>query len=264
MRWAATALVAALTAAPVAALVVAVPARAERLIASLSSHRVQITSIFNGVELVLFGTMEPEPEAVPRKSTYDIVATVTGPRQTLVTRRKARMFGIWVNTESRTFVDVPSYLSVLSTRPFDDFTNEETQRRLQIGLSHTLLTQQIGPDLADVVVDDEFRQAFLRIREQRKLYSESTNGVTFLTPNLFRGAIDVPAEAPIGTYDVDVKLFADGAMIARTSSAFDIVKVGFERFIANSADDHGLYYGLATAAMAIMTGWFASVVFRKD
>jgi hypothetical protein len=52
-------------------------------------------------------------------------------------------------------------------------------------------------------------------------------------------------------------------MIARTSS-FGIVKVGFERFIANSAADHGLFNDLATAAMAIMTGWFASVVFRKD
>jgi uncharacterized protein (TIGR02186 family) len=261
MRCAAAALVTALLAVPLG---VAVPARAERLIASLSSHRVQITSIFTGVELVLFGTMEPEPEAVPHKGTYDIIATVTGPRQTLVTRRKSRVFGIWVNVESRTFVDVPSYLSVLSTRPFDDFTDEATQRRLQIGLSHTLLTQQIGPDLADVVVDDEFRRAFLRIKEQRKLYAESTKGLTFLTPKLFRGAIEVPAEAPIGTYDVDVKLFADGAMIARTNSAFDIVKVGFERFIANSAADHGLFYGLATACMAIMTGWFASVVFRKD
>jgi uncharacterized protein (TIGR02186 family) len=264
MRCAAAALAAALMAAPLAALVAAVPARAERLIASLSSHRVQITSIFNGVELVLFGTMEPEPESTPRKGAYDIIATVTGPRQTLVTRRKARVFGIWMNVESRTFVDVPSYLSVLSTRPFNDFTDEQTQRRLQVGLSHTLLTQQIGPDLADVVVDDEFRQAFLRIKEQRKLYSETTNGVTFLTPTLFRGAIEVPAEAPVGTYDVDVKLFADGAMIARTNSAFDIVKVGFERFIAGSAADHGLLYGLATAAMAIMTGWFASVVFRRD
>ena len=258
------ALVAVLIAAPLAVpLAVAVPARAERLIASLSSHRVQITSIFNGVELVLFGTMEPEPEAAPRKG-YDIIATVIGPRQTLVTRRKARVFGIWINVESRTFVDVPSYLSVLSTRPPDDFANEETRRRLQIGLSHTLLTQQIGPDIADVVVDDEFRQAFLRIKESRKLYAEKTNGVTFLTPTLFRGAIDVPPEAPVGTYDVNVKLFADGAMIAQTSSAFDIVKVGFERFIAGSAADHGLLYGLATAAMAIMTGWFASVVFRKD
>ena len=44
-----------------AALVLAAPARAERLIASLSSHRVQITSIFNGVELVRSGPSSPMP-----------------------------------------------------------------------------------------------------------------------------------------------------------------------------------------------------------
>jgi uncharacterized protein (TIGR02186 family) len=249
-----------------AALVVAAatPGQAERLIASLSSHRVQITSIFNGVELVLFGTVEPDANSVPRNNAYDIIATVTGPRQTEVTRRKERVFGIWVNVESRTFVEVPTYLAVLATRPFQAIADEETLRRLQIGFAHTLLPQQIGPDIADVVVDDQFRQAFLRIKQERRLYSESTNAVTFLTPTLFRGSIAVPADAPIGTYDVDVKLFADGAMIARTNSAFEIVKVGFERFIAGSAADHGILYGFATVAMALMTGWFASVVFRRD
>jgi uncharacterized protein (TIGR02186 family) len=240
------------------------PAGAERLITSLSSHRVQITSIFNGVELVLFGTVEPDADSVPRNGAYDIIATVTGPRQTLVTRRKARVFGIWVNVESRTFVDVPSYLAVLATKPFKAIADEATLRRLQIGLAHTLLPQEIGPDIGDVAENDEFRQAFLRIKQQHRLYSESTNAITFLTPTLFRGAIEVPAEAPIGTYDVDVKLFADGAMVARTASAFETVKVGFERFIAGSAADHGILYGFATAAMALMTGWFASVVFRRD
>ena len=110
---------------------IAAPARAERLIASLSSHRVQITSIFNGVELVLFGTVEPDTESVPRQGAYDIIATVTGPRQTEVTRRKARVFGIWINVESRTFVDVPAYLSVLATKPFAEITNEDALRRAQ-------------------------------------------------------------------------------------------------------------------------------------
>ena len=43
-----------------------------------------------------------------------------------------------------------------------------------------------------------------------------------------------------------------------------MVKTGFEQFVANAARDHGLLYGLATALMALLTGWFASVVFRKD
>ena len=193
-----------------------------------------------------------------------MIATVTGPRQTLVTRRKERVVAIWVNLDSRTFVDVPSYLAVLSSRPFEAIAAPEVLRRQQIGFANTLLTQQIGPDVADVVHDDPFRRAFVRLKGERGLYVEAPGAVTFLTPTLFQASIPLPAEVPVGSYEVDVKLFADGALIARTTSAFETVKVGFERFVAASAHDHGLAYGVVTAAMALMTGWLASIVFRRD
>ena len=242
----------------------ALPARAERLVSSLSSHIVQITSNFTGVELVLFGTVENDPATAPRSSGYDIVATVTGPRQSVVTRRKERMFGIWFNAESRSFVQVPSFLEVLSTRPFENIANAETLRRQQIGIANTLLTEQIGSDIVEAIPNDQFREAFVRIKHERNLYGEVTNGVTFLTPTLYRASISVPAEAPIGTYDADIKLFADGAVIARTNSAFEIKTVGFESFIVSAAVNYGLAYGVVTAMMAVMTGWFASIVFRRD
>ena len=43
----------------------------------------------------------------------------------------------------------------------------------------------------------------------------------------------------------------------------NLVKLG-EQFVANSARQNGFIYGLVTAAMALMTGWMASIVFRKD
>jgi uncharacterized protein (TIGR02186 family) len=285
------------------ALVSALPAGAERLVASLSSNVVQITSSFNGVELVLFGTVESDAANEPLRPSYDLVATAIGPRQNLVTRRKERIAGIWVNAESRTFMDVPSYLAVLSTRPFENIADGETLRRQQIGIANTALPRPAGPDAAKASPDDSFRQAFLRIKCEHGLYSETANGVTFLTPSpdaahaspddpfrqaflrikcehglysetangvtfltptLYRASIFVPAEAQVGSYQVDVKLFADGSVIARADSTFEIVTVGFERFIASSAVDHGILYGFATAAMAVMTGWFASIVFRRD
>ena len=59
-------------------------------------------------------------------------------------------------------------------------------------------------------------------------------------------------------------MFADKALLARANSAFEIVKVGFEQFVATAARDYGLLYGITTAMMAMMTGWFAAVVFRRD
>lgn len=250
--------------AAIAALVFASPAAAERLVTTLSTSRVLIASNFTGADVVLFGSVERDAQTVSRRGGYDIVVTVTGPRETVVTFRKARVAGIWVNAESRTFIKAPSYLSVLSNRMINDIADVNTLRRTQTGLARTLLPQEIAGDIADSTREDPFRQAFLRLKIEKALYRELQNGVTFLTPALYRAAIPIPDNAPTGVYEVDVKLFADGAMLTRTQTALEVVKVGFEQIVANAARDHGFFYGLATAMMALLTGWFASVVFRKD
>jgi uncharacterized protein (TIGR02186 family) len=241
------------------------PAAAERLVTSISRHQVLVNSNFAGTSIVLFGTVEPDTPAARRRATgYDLIVTVTGPKQTIVERRKERMLGIWTNMASRTFLNVPSYLAVLSNQPIEQITNADTIRQLQLGLADKLLPQQLGNDVGDVARDDPFRANFLRLKVQHQLYLQKTNGVTLLTPTVFRAEISLPAETPVGNYDVDVQVFAEGGLLTRTSSAFEIVKVGFEQFVATAAQDYGLLYGITTAMMAIMTGWFAAVVFRRD
>jgi uncharacterized protein (TIGR02186 family) len=239
-------------------------ALAERLVVSLSNHRVQVTSNFVGADLVLFGTVEPDPGTAIRRASYDLVVTVTGPRKNFRTRRKEQVLGIWVNTASREFVRVPSYLAVLSNRPFAQIADAETLRRQQIGLENFLLPQRIGPDIADTVRDDPFRLAFVRLESEHGLYREIANGVTFLTPMVFRAAIPLPADVPTGTYGIDVKLFAGGAVIAHTTSALEVIKAGLEQYVAEAAANNGLLYGIATTLMALLIGWIASVVFRRD
>jgi tetrahydromethanopterin S-methyltransferase subunit G len=52
--------------------------------------------------------------------------------------------------------------------------------------------------------------------------------------------------------------------VARTNSALEVIKAGFEQYVADAARDYGLLYGLITSLMALLTGWIASVVFRRD
>jgi uncharacterized protein (TIGR02186 family) len=239
-------------------------ASAERLIASLSNHRVVVTSNFTGDELVLFGTIEREAGDAPPTGGYDIVVTVIGPRQNLVTFRKARVLGIWVNVDSRVFEGAPAYLAVLSNRPLEAIASGETLRRLQIGLANVVLLQRAAPTIADSDRNDPFRVSFIELRSRLGLYREQTDGVTFLTSDFFRASVPLPAEALVGDYQVDVRLFSAGAVIARTDSAFEVYKSGLEQAVSAAAHDHGFLYGLATALMALATGWFASVVFRRD
>jgi uncharacterized protein (TIGR02186 family) len=239
-------------------------ARAEHLVVALSTHQVQINSSFVGADLVLFGAIERDEKTVARSGSFDIVVRVTGPPQTEVTFRKGRVLGIWVNAESRVFLDAPGYLAMLSNRPLTEIAGPETLRRYRIGLENVTFPQQIAGDIGDVPLNDPFRMAFLRLNREQRLYREVPNAVTFLTPNLFRAAIRIPANVPVGTYIVDVMLFGEGVMLATSNSAIEIQKVGFEQFVASSAHDRGLLYGLATAALALLTGWIASVVFRRD
>ena len=57
--------------------VFAVPAaRAERLIVSVSNHRVTVTPNYSGEELVLFGSVEKDASTPATRGSYDLVVTV--------------------------------------------------------------------------------------------------------------------------------------------------------------------------------------------
>jgi uncharacterized protein (TIGR02186 family) len=245
-----------------AGLTIGPPAGAERLVTSVSSHRVLISSNFTGTEIVLFGSIEDEP--ANREGGYDIVVTVRGPAQTFITRRKARVLGIWVNAESRQFIQVPSYLAVMTSRPAKELGPPDFLRRNRIGIVNHTLQQRIGADYGDVVPQDPFRTAFLRVKMEEGLFYEEPTGVTFLTPTLFRATVPLPGIAPTGNYEVETLLLSAGAVIAREATAIEVVKTGFEELFARAAREHGFMYGLATAMLALGTGLLANFIFRRD
>ncbi len=114
-----------LIAAALVLMLMAMPAGAERIVSSLATHQVFITSNFLGLDLVLFGSVERDATDPLRGGPYDLVVTVRGPKESLVTWRKGRVFGFWFNVDSREFFDVPSYLAVMSSRPYDMFATPE-------------------------------------------------------------------------------------------------------------------------------------------
>jgi uncharacterized protein (TIGR02186 family) len=239
-------------------------AQAERLVVSLSNERVYITSSFTGENLVLFGTIEPDAAATRLRSGYDLVVTATGPMEEFRARKKSRVLGIWVNTQTRRITRAPAYDTILSNRPLGDITTAEHRERLRIGLDALPLQQQVGRRAGEMPKDDPFRAAFLRLQNEYGLYREDPAAVTFLTPTVFRASIPLPSQVPTGTYTIDVKLFTEGALVGGAQAPLSIIKAGFEQYVAEAARDHGLLYGLVMALLALGTGWIASVVFRRD
>jgi uncharacterized protein (TIGR02186 family) len=238
-------------------LALSLSARAEELVVTVAPSQIAVSSSYSGGTVVLFGAVAQSNAVLPR--TYDVAVVVTGPRQNVVTRRKGRIVGVWVNQESRTFYNVPSFLGVLASRQLDEIASAEILRRQGIGLKNALFDAGVPPDS-----NDPFLLNFIDIRRQQGLFDERAGGVTFLSRTAFRTEIPLPDNVPIGEYQVDLKLFHNGEMVGEALSTFSVVKIGVEDLVVNSATNHSLLYGLTVVSMAFFTGWFASIVFRRD
>jgi uncharacterized protein (TIGR02186 family) len=230
------------------------PACAVRLIATVAPSKISITANYSGGHIVVFGAIADRK--TPSRS-YDAAVTVTGPRQDLIVRRKERILGIWINRSSRTYISVPSYLAISSNRPVDTIASAETLRFQRIGLDHSVFLDE------SVDQDDPFQTNFIKARIDNGLYVEQPRGVSFVSPTVFRAEIPLPKSALIGDYNVDMEIFADGTPVAKTSSTFHVEKIGLAQFVVTSSLDHSLLYGLATMGMALLTGWIASIAFRR-
>ena len=55
----------------------------------------------------------------------------------------------------------------------------------------------------------------------------------------------------------------DGRVLAGAVRDVRIGKSGFERFVANAADNWSLTYGLFAVAVSLLLGWAAALIFRR-
>lgn len=232
-------------------------ARAESLVISLSNQHIDINSTYTGAQLALFGVVVRDGRSATRADAYDVLISVKGPTGLVTVRRKERFGPIWLNREQRKFADVPATLALIATRPFTEIVDREFINRFGMRLDSSL--QPKG-----ATQDDAFAAALLRLKQDSDLYAIRDRDVSFLTPDVFRATLDVPATGPLGIYNVEVSLFAGGVRLAQAETFFTVGKIGFEQLIAREARDHGVLYGMATAAMALCFGWLASVIFRRD
>jgi uncharacterized protein (TIGR02186 family) len=239
------------------------PARGEELITALSSDQVFITSKFGGAEIALFGSIQRDAATVARDANYDIVVTVRGPRGQVTVREKKQFGPLWLNLDQRKYIAIPAFISVLSNRPIADISNVDMRQKMRIGID-PLIPEQPDRTLLNDPYEPMFRQALIRLRIGQRLFRQEGNAVHFLSPTLFTAPLSIPGTAPIGQYNVDVALFADGVQLTKASLGFQVTKEGLEHSIADLARDHSALYGAVTSGLAVLIGWLASVIFRRD
>jgi len=237
----------------IAALLLALPgaARAQQLVADLTSHLVAITTGFIGTSVVLFGAIE---------GGGDIVVVVRGPERETVVRRKSRVAGIWLNTRSVAFANVPSFYAVLANKPVDEIVPANLRQLHEIGMDNLKLNPAEKAKPGDIT---EFRAALIEEQQRGGLYDKQPGTVNFLGDKLFRASLDFPATVPTGTYLIQVFLVRKGDIVAAQTTPLIISQTGLEADINDFAQNRALLYGLVAVAMAAVAGWGATFLFRN-
>lgn len=229
-----------------------------RTIADISQSRIDIAYSFAGADLLVFGAVEYDGSS--RKKPPDVAIVVRGPTQSIVVRRRERLAGIWVNRRSLRFETAPGFYAVASTAPVDQLLSARMAAIYEIGLPHLQLSPVSRATPAEIL---SFEEGFIAERQSRGLYIDDPHGVEMRDGILYRARIAIPATAPVGVYDVEVHLIADGRVINSAARRLSINKIGFDRAIYVAAQDHAFLYGLGAVLLALFLGWLANSIVKR-
>ena len=226
------------------------------LVTDLSSHLISVTSDFTGTDLLLFGSVLP-PVEQGEEQLPDIIVVVRGPEFPTTVRRKERIAGIWVNTDAVEFPKVPGYYAIAATRDVSRIADAKLLKRLNIGLG------SVQDSLGSEPKGKDFREAVIRNRIRKGLYTGAEGEVEFVGPTLFRASIHFPAGVPVGSYEAEVYMFHRGQLISTQTTQLFIKKFGIGRAIFDFAHKQPVLYGIAAIFVAFFAGWIAAMAFRR-
>ncbi|WP_028029003.1 TIGR02186 family protein [Gemmobacter nectariphilus] len=240
-----------------ALLLLALPVRAEQVVAGLSQNRVAITANFDGSEIVVFAAVARD--APPPKGKLDVIVTIEGPLAPVTVWRKARRMGIWVNTEAVEIGSAPSFYAIATTGPLPEIVEDSYNKAYRIGIGQVLQGLDVQRRMPDA---DQFAQALVRLRRASGDYQVDAGAVRLDQQTLIRADVQLPANLTEGRFRARIFLLREGRVIALEETAIYVQKEGIERFLHRLALDQPALYGLLSLGLAVLAGWLASAAFQ--
>ena len=188
-----------------------------------------------------------------------MIVTVEGPSTPVTVRRKARVAGIWVNSDSVLVDSAPSFYAVATTGPLSHILSDTDDLRYGITIERVIRAVGITAEAKD---SGDFLQGLMRVRTNEGRYRVLQGKVELTEETLFRTDVILPSNLTEGEYKVRLFLLRDKRVIASQERVIGVRKEGLERFIFNLAQEQPLIYGLISLALAALAGWGASAAFR--
>ncbi len=225
--------------------------QARPVVADLGIRSIDIDHNFSGINILMFGA---------RNDVGKLVVVVRGPEKNYIVRKKSRIAGVWVNSESVEFNKVPGFYYIASTDKPEALKNSQLLKSLGIGVDNIHMVN-VKTDLQESN-QENFKEALIRHKLHSGLYSSKIDNISF-EETLFRTVLRFPKNIERGWYTVEVYLFNDGILSAVQSTPVKVSKVGFEAFLFDMAHKNSFIYGLICTIIALSIGWIATRILGR-
>jgi uncharacterized protein (TIGR02186 family) len=237
----------------------AVPAGAEKLVSTLSSPQVLITSSFDGAALSLFGSIEGDTAEAIATGPYNIVIAVEGPRQDRVTRIKTNNLGIWSNTDHVAFQHFPSFYAVISSGRLENIADPAVLAQYTVRPEDQARATAQSTGLKA----ERFSLELVRLMQEEGHFVLREDGVRFLSTTAYAVNLPLPSDVANGPFLVRTLVFKNQELVAERTESFSVRKSGFENYVYVASRQQPLLYGIVCVLLALGTGWLAGVVFKR-
>ncbi len=225
-------------------------AKATPVVADLSNYHIDIDARFIGTRLFLFGT---------REEGGDVIVAVRGPERTFTVRKKDHIGGMWVHRSHATFEHVPTFYTLISSKPKDTLPHVRMLQAL------ALENQEFGTltDASSRTLNAKQYSAALRQHLTQKGLYRPPSTLQFMGETLFKATLEFPSTLPKGAYTAEIYLIRDDRLIGMHTLPIAVRNVGLEATIADLAHEQPVLYGLLSILLALSAGWFANRLFSR-
>lgn len=223
----------------------------QSLFTTLSTNEIDINASFQGKNILLFGA---------KNESGELFVVIRGPETSFITRKKEKIFGLWVAHKYVQFDNLPSFYQLKSTTNLEQITNYNLLKNLEIGL-HNLSYNYGGT--ASIDQSHNYRDAMMESQYKSGLFSANIGEITYLNNTFFKAEIFFPKTIQAGFYTVETYLIEQNKIKALQVQRVHAKKIGFENFIHSLAHEHSALYGIIAISLALLFGWIASHIFWR-
>ena len=224
------------------------------LIIDSSTSEVKVSSSFIGTDVMVFGTANDKD---------DIIVVITGPTETAIVRKKGRVSGIWINKEKLEFREIPGFYAIASTRPLSEITETDELKKQKIGIHNVITTASLNSKDENIKTFKSFKDALVRGQKTKGLYLDTPLEIDVVSKRLFKTTFHFPNNMTTGIYTVKVFSFQKKRLVSMVSKTISVEKIGIGADVFKFAKEQSALYGLLAILIAVLSGWIASVIFRK-